>query len=265
MSFDVSADAYGRFMGRWSEPLAERLAERVDIRHGRRALDVGCGPGALTAALVPRLGAAAVTAVEPSASFVAAAADRFPDVTVLRAGAEQLPFPDDSFDLALAALVVHFMRDPVGGLGEMRRVVVEGGTVAATVWDEGGGRGPLSPFWRAAETLFDDLPGEKVRAGARAGHLVELFVAAGLTDVEDGELDVARPFATFEEWWAPMELGVGPAGDFLRSIEAPDARALRKACRARLPDGPFVLTATAWCVVARVTGRRCGTTSPGRR
>ena len=251
MSFDVSADAYGQFMGRWSEPLAERLVVRVGARRGQHALDVGCGPGALTAALVPRLGAGAVSAVEPSESFVAAAADRFPDVTVLRAGAEQLPFADHSFDVALAALVVHFMADPVRGLGEMRRVVVEGGAVAATVWDEAGDRGPLSPFWRAAETLFDDIPGEKVRAGARAGHLAELFASAGLTDVEDGELGVARPFATFEEWWTPMELGVGPAGDFLRSIDPPHAEALREACRARLPDGPFELTATAWCVVAR--------------
>jgi SAM-dependent methyltransferase len=251
MSFDVSADAYGRFMGRWSEPLAARLVDQVGVTAGQRALDVGCGPGALLGALVPRLGAEAVCAVEPSATFAAAAARRFPEVRVARAGAEALPFDDDSFDVALAGLVVHFMRDPVRGLGEMRRVVVDGGMVAATVWDEAGGRGPLSPFWRAAETLFEDLPGEKSRAGARAGQLAELFDTAGLHDIHDGELSVTRRFESFGEWWQPMELGVGPAGDFVQSLDASAARALEDACEQRLSPGPLELTATAWCVVGR--------------
>ncbi|MCW2750992.1 MAG: Methyltransferase type 11, partial [Aeromicrobium sp.] len=105
MTFNVSADAYGRFMGRYSEPLAVRFAELAGVRAGQRALDVGCGPGALTAQLVDRLGADAVSAVDPSPSFVEAVRERFPDIDAQSGSAEQLPFLDDSFDVALAQLV----------------------------------------------------------------------------------------------------------------------------------------------------------------
>ena len=251
MSFEVAADAYDRFMGGYSEPLAEQLVGEVGVHAGQRALDVGCGPGALLTALVPRLGPDAVCAVEPSAAFAAAAVARFPGVRIVQAGAEQLPYDDASFDVVIASLAVHFMRDPVGGLREMRRVVVDGGRVAATVWDEAGNRGPLSPFWRAAEAVVDDLPGEKDRAGARAGHLAELFEAAGLRDVEAGELSVSRAFASFDDWWQLMELGVGPAGDFVQSLDPAARRAVREACHDRLPEGPVEVTGTAWSVVAR--------------
>ena len=136
MTFDVAADDYGRFMGRFSEPLAMAFADRVEVRPGQRALDVGCGPGALTAELVRRIGAAQVTAVDPSAPFVTAVRARLPGVEVRSGVAEHLPFPDDSFDVALAQLVVHFMTDPIAGLAEMGRVTRPGGTVAACVWDQ---------------------------------------------------------------------------------------------------------------------------------
>src|SRR5450631_1326836 len=146
MSFDVPAEAYDQFMGRYSRQLSVQLADLAGVRHGQRVLDVGCGPGALTAELVTRLGAAAVSAVDPSEPFVAAARVRNPGVEVLWASAEQLPFPDRSFDAALAQLVVHFMTDPVAGLAEMARVTRPDGVVAACVWDHGGGQGPLSQF-----------------------------------------------------------------------------------------------------------------------
>jgi ubiquinone/menaquinone biosynthesis C-methylase UbiE len=128
MSFDVSADAYLRFMGRYSEPLAVQFADLAGVRRGQRLLDVGCGPGALTAELVSRAGADAVSAAEPSASFVAAARERLPGVDIRQSAAEQLPFPDDTFDAALAQLVVHFMTDPVAGLREMGRVTRPAGS-----------------------------------------------------------------------------------------------------------------------------------------
>ena len=118
MSFDVSADAYLRFMGQYSEPLAVQFADLAGVRAGQRLLDVGCGPGALTAELVRRVGPDAVSAVEPSASFAAAAGERLPGVDVRRSAAEQLPFPDDVFDAALAQLVVHFMTGPPPGTAE---------------------------------------------------------------------------------------------------------------------------------------------------
>ena len=148
MSFEVSADAYLRFMGKYSEPLARLFADLAGIRAGVRVLDVGCGPGALSAELVRRAGPDAVSAVEPSASFAAATRDRLPGVDVRQAAAEHLPFPGASFDATLAQLVVHFMRDPLQGLREMGRVTRPGGLVAACVWDHAGGRGPLAAFWR---------------------------------------------------------------------------------------------------------------------
>ena len=246
MSFAVGADAYDRFMGRYSGPLAPEFADFADVAAGRRALDVGCGPGALTAELVKRLGAASVSAVDPSESFVAAARARQPGVNVQRAAAEELPFEDGLFDTALAQLVVHFMADPVGGLREMARVTRSGGVVAACVWDHGGGQGPLSVFWAAARQLDPNVPDESQLAGARQGHLAELFAAAGVHEVEESLLSVDVEHPSFEEWWEPFMLGVGPAGAHAVSLDATRQAQLRELCRAKLPPAPFVVSARAW-------------------
>ena len=246
MSFEVAADAYDRFMGRYSVPLAPSFADFAGVVAGQRAIDVGCGPGALTTELVGRVGTDAVTAVDPSEPFVAAARERHPGVTVERASAEQLPFEDDGFDTALAQLVVHFMADPVGGLREMARVTREQGVVAASVWDHGGGRGPLSPYWSAVHEIDPNVADESKLAGAREGHLTELFAAAGLREIEEKPLEVHAQHPTFEDWWEPFELGVGPAGAYVAGLD-PESRAeLRERCRERLPEAPFVLTARAW-------------------
>ena len=169
-----------RFMGKYSEPLATRFADLAGVRPGQQVLDVGCGPGALAAELVSRVGADAVSAVEPSASFAAATRERLPGVDVRLSPAEQLPFPDGAFDAAMAQLVVHFMADPVTGLREMGRVTRPGGLVAACVWDHAGGRGPLTAFWSAVRELDPAAPDESGLAGVREGHLAELFAQAGL-------------------------------------------------------------------------------------
>ena len=169
MSFDVAADAYDRFMGRYSVLLAPQMADLAGVEAGQRVLDVGCGPGALTAVLVGRLGPSAVAAVDPSEPFVAAARARNPGVEVLRASAEALPFPDGTFDATLAQLVVHFMSDPVAGLAEMARVTRRDGVVAACVWDHGGRQGPLRVFWQAARELdLTSTTDRTWRASARA-------------------------------------------------------------------------------------------------
>src|SRR3990170_4770350 len=167
MNFDVAAEAYDRFMGRYSRLLSPQLAGLAGARGGQRVLGVGCGPGALTAELVKRLGPAAVSAVDPSKPFVAAVRARNPGADVLRAPAEHLPFPDRAFDVALAQLVVHFMSDPVAGLAEMARVTRRGGVVAACVWDHGGDQGPLHLFWQAAREIDPDVDDESRLAGAR--------------------------------------------------------------------------------------------------
>jgi SAM-dependent methyltransferase len=252
MSFEVSADAYLRFMGRYSEPLAVQFASLAGIQAGQRVLDVGCGPGALTTELVRRTGADRVSAVDPSASFVAAVGERLPGVQVRRSAAEQLPFPDDAFDAALAQLVVHFMTDPVQGLREMARVTRPGGVVAACVWDYAGGRGPLTAFWSAVRELDPAADDESNLAGVREGHLARLFAQAGLDQAEPAALTVRGRYASFEQWWEPFTLGVGPAGAYLAAL-APDRRAeLRDRARRLLPEGPVEISATVWAVTCRV-------------
>ncbi|MFC7546866.1 class I SAM-dependent methyltransferase [Plantactinospora sp. GCM10030261] len=253
MSFDVGADAYGRFMGRYSEPLAGRFADFSGVAQGQRALDVGCGTGALTAELVGRLGAGAVSAVDPSEAMVAAARARFPEVDIGRAAAERLPFPDDAFDVTCAQLVVHFMNDPVAGLRDMARVTRHGGAVTACVWDHAGGSGPLATFWRAVKDLDPHARDESALAGVREGHLAELFGAAGLRDVVSTALTVQTTFASFDEWWEPFTLGVAPAGEYVHGLDPRDREALRDRCAALLPRaGTFDIVASAWATLGRV-------------
>jgi SAM-dependent methyltransferase len=246
VTFTVGADAYDRFMGRYSVPLAPQFADFAGVAAGQRVLDVGCGPGALTSELVSRLGPAAVSAVDPSEPFVAAARERHPGVSVQRAAAEHLPFADQTFDAALAQLVVHFMADPIVGLREMARVTHKHGVVAACVWDHGGGQGPLSVFWKAARELDPDVEDESQLAGAREGHLAQLFLAAGLHEVEDGALAVTVEHPSSEEWWEPFTRGVGPAGGFVARLDAKRQGRLRELCREMLPTAPFALTVRAW-------------------
>ena len=252
VSFTVAAGAYDRFMGRYSVPLAPLFADHAGIGAAGHVLDVGCGPGALTGELVHRVGAEATTAVDPSEPFVEAARERHPGVRVEQSPAERLPFADTSFDAALAQLVVHFMRDPVGGLREMARVTREDGVVAACVWDHAGGRGPVSVFWDAARSLDQEVVDESQLAGARQGHLSELFAEAGLREVDETPLEVRVEHLTFESWWEPYELGVGPAGDHVARLEPAEREALGERCRALLPAAPFALTVRAWSARGRV-------------
>ena len=221
MSFVVAADAYDRFMGRYSVPLAPQLADFAGVAAGQRVVD-------------------------PSEPFVDAAKERHPGVDVQRAAAEKLPFDDRAFDAALAQLVVHFMADPVAGLREMGRVTRERGVVAACVWDHGGGQGPLSTFWEAARELDPKAQDESKLAGSGEGQLTKLFRAAGLDDVEETALPVSVEHPSFEDWWEPYTLGVGPAGGYAAGLGSEQQAELRERCREKLPDAPFVLTSRAW-------------------
>jgi SAM-dependent methyltransferase len=252
VQFAVPADSYDRFMGRYSALLAPQLATLAGVAEGQHALDVGCGPGALTAELVARLGPHAVSALDPSDQFVLAVRARHPGVEVQHASAEQLPFPDGTFDVSLAQLVVHFMADPVAGLREMARVTREQGTVAACVWDHAGGQGPLAHFWQAVRALDKEADDESRLAGVREGDLAELFRAAGLRRVEASALSVRVDYASFEEWWEPYTLGVGPAGHYVAGLDPPARARLRERCHELLPAAPFVITARAWAAHASV-------------
>ena len=173
-----------------------------------------------------------------------------PGVDVQQGVAEQLPYGDDSVDAALAQLVVHFMADPVVGLSEMRRVTRAGGVVSACVWDHAGGSGPLAVFWSAVRSLGDPVDDESQRAGVREGHLAELFGQASFSDVLADRIDVTLEFTSFEDWWEPFTMGVGPAGDHVASLDDTARERLVAECRSRLPDPPFELTASAWAARA---------------
>jgi SAM-dependent methyltransferase len=246
VTFEVAADAYDRFMGRYSVLLASEFVGLADVVAGQRVLDVGCGPGALTSELVRSLGPEAVAAVDPSEPFAIAAQQRHPGVDVRRASAEQLPFQDTEFDATLAQLVVHLMQDPTAGLDEMVRVTRKGGVVAASVWDYAGGRGPVSVLWDAARELDPDIVDESHLAGAREGHLTQMFEAAGLQEIEEAAHSIRVEHSSFEEWWEPMTLGVGPAGSYAAGLDPGRQAELRERCRNKLPTAPFVLTASAW-------------------
>ena len=252
MNFAVEAEAYDRYMGRWSERLSAQLADFAGIRAGDRVLDVGCGPGNLTAELVSRTAADAVAAVDPSPQFVSAARDRNPGADVRQASAEALPFVSGVFDAALAQLVVHFMKDPVVGLREMARVTRREGVIAVCVWDYAGSRDPLGPFWQAVRSVDPSSEGEAALPGARQGHLMQLFVEAGIEAIEETSLSARRRFGSFDEWWEPFTLGVGPGGAYVSRLDVGRAAELRERCRAMLPRGDFEITAHAWAVRGKV-------------
>ncbi len=251
MTFEVAGVAYDRFMGRYSRVLAADFADWLDLTPGQRALDVGCGPGALTAQLVDRLGADHVAAVDPSPPFVEACRARLPGVDVGLGTADALAFDDDSFDVAAACLVVHFMPDPVAGLAEMARVTRPGGWAAAAVWDLAGARAPMWPVWAA----FDEVrPGglaeQHLPAGTEDG-VVQILTRAGLSDVESLEIPVTVVHETFQEWWDPYLKGVGPIGEELALLQPAERQRVEDLCHERLGDGPFDLTAVAYAARGR--------------
>ena len=248
--FTAAAESYDRFMGKFSGPLAPLFCDFAGIDDSGRVVDVGCGPGALVAELVRRVGAETVSAVDPAAQFVEATRARNPGVDVRVASAEALPFGENEFDASLAQLVVHFMADPVKGLSEMARVTRTDGVVAACVWDHAGGEGPLSPFWDGAHALDPDAPDESRLAGARKGHLTELFGEAGLKDVHETSLAVTVAHQSFDEWWEPYTFGIGPAGAYLTSLDAERQAKLREHCREAVGATP-VITARAWSARGR--------------
>ena len=246
--FAVTGDAYDRFMGRYSRALAAPFADFAGVGTQQRALDVGCGPGALTGELVDRLGAKSVAACDPSGSFVAACAERHPGVDARVGSAEELPYPDADFDVVAAQLVLHFVSDTARAGQQMRRVTRAGGTVAACVWAVGEGMQLLRAFWDAAVQLDPDAPDElrDLRFGAE-GELGEWLTSIGLAEVVESTISVSSAYRDFDEVWSGLLAGIGPAGVYCLSL-APDAReALRAALFDRLgsPDADFTLEAVA--------------------
>ncbi len=253
-TFLASADAYDRHVGRYGTALATALIGFARVAPGMSALDVGCGPGALTAALAARPGAGRVCAADPSPPFAAACRARVPGAEVVEAGAEALPFADGAVDATLSQLVVNFMADAEAGVREMARVTRPGGIVAACVWDYAEGMTLLRAFWDAARDV--GAPGAAAADEAvtmrwcREGELAGLWRAAGLRAVRSAALVVSARYRDFADLWAPFPSGVAPTGAFCAALDERAQHALRDAYRRRLGvgDEPFELTARAWAV-----------------
>jgi SAM-dependent methyltransferase len=244
-------------MGRYSGPLALRFADAVGATRGQTALDVGCGPGALTGVLVDRLGADAVCACDPSEPFVAECVARHPGVVVRVAPAEALPFDDNVFDLALAQLVMHFVSDPDRAAAELSRVVRPGGMVGACVWDLGDGMEMLRRFWDAVVVVDPGAASdERGPAFGGPGELVELFTRAGLSDVTETTLRVTSTYEDFDELWAGFLAGVGPAGTYCVSLSDDLRSQVKQEMFERLgsPTGAITLGGVARCAIGRVSG-----------
>lgn len=253
--FRVTGAAYDSFMGRYSTLLAPLFADTVEADPYRTALDVGCGPGALTGVLIDRLGIDHVSACDPSPMFVEECSARHPGLDVRIGQAEKLPFADDTFDAALAQLVLHFVEDPEAAGDELRRVVRPEGSVAACVWDFEEGMEMLRAFWDAALEVDPSAPDEArtLRFG-RPGEIVDLFASVGLTDTVESTLTVSSSYAGFDELWQSFLAGVGPAGAYLVAQDESRRQAIQDRLFARLgrPGGGFTMRATARTAVGRV-------------
>jgi SAM-dependent methyltransferase len=261
-----SRDPYDRHVGRYSPELASALIAVAGVERGQRALDVGCGTGALAEALAALLGADSVAAIDPSQASVETCARRVPGADVRVRRAEALPFGDGEFDAALAQLVVPWMSEPPRGVAEMRRVVRPGGVVAACTWDFASGMTMLRTFWDAAVAVHRH---KATQAGALdrtrfcdPDELRELWARVGLLEVGAGELVVGADHADFDDFWWPFTAGVGGSGRYCASLDEAGREALREEVHRRLgsPTGPFRLSARAWYVRGQRPGAHRTTT-----
>jgi ubiquinone/menaquinone biosynthesis C-methylase UbiE len=245
-----SDTAYDAFMGRYSARLACPFADFAGIAHRQRVVDVGAGTGALTVELASR--GAQVAAAEPSGPFVESLRRRLPDVDVREAPAEQLPWPDESFDAALAQLVLTFMQDAPAGLAEMRRVVEPGGTVAVCMWDREGME-MLGAVNRAQRALSSAGPMPEARTLYRSREEIESLFEEGYDAVATELLEVESSYTGYDEFWNALLGGAGPAGAWVTSLDDEQREKARVEVHRQLgePDGAFRLTGRAWATRGR--------------
>ena len=260
----ADAEAYERFMGRWSRMLAPLLADFTGLPERGRVLDVGSGTGALAFAVAERNGGVRVLGIDPSHEYVAYATERnrfFGRVGFEVGDAQELHYPDGTFDCALSLLVFNFIPDPKKALSELRRVTAPGGRISAAVWDYGEGMKMLRTFWDAV--VHTDPAAEKLDERhmplCRAGELSALWREGGLENVRERPIGIEMKFESPADYWDPFLLGQGPAGAYVRSLDHEKAQVLREELGRRLAlraeDASFVLPARAWAVVGTVPHR----------
>jgi SAM-dependent methyltransferase len=253
--------AYEQYVGRWSRQLAPRFLSWLAMPPARRWVDVGCGTGALCAAILDDCAPVAVFGVDPSEGFLKSAGEHLEGRATLRQGsATAIPLPDTSADILVSGLVLNFVEDHPAALKEMWRVTAPGGTIAASVWDYAGRMELMRHFWDAAAALdpaaaaFD----EGVRFPlCRPAALEQLFVGAGLQAVAVTGIEIPTPFASFEDYWSPFLGGQGPAPAYAMALDERARARLRDRIRAQLPvaaDGSISLVARAWAVRGTLPG-----------
>ncbi len=250
---------YEQYVGRWSRQVAPRFLSWLSVPAGRRWLDVGCGTGALCAAIVDHCSPSSVAGVEPSEGFLKTAQENLAGRAALHQGsATALPFGDASFDVVVSGLVLNFVPDRHAALAEMTRVTAKGGTIAAYVWDYAGKMELMRFFWDAAVELDPDVA--KMDEGIRfplchPEALEKLFAGAGLEGVEVKPIDIPTLFANFDDYWQPFLGGQGPAPAYAMSLDETSRARLRDRIRNRIPitaNGSISLTARAWAIRATV-------------
>jgi len=246
---------YEQYVGRWSRQVAPLFLAWLGVPAGRRWLDVGCGTGALCAAIVDRCSPSSVAGVEPSEGFLETARENLGDrVTLHQGSATAIPLGDASVDAVVSGLVLNFVADPRAALLEMTRVSSEGGTIAAYVWDYAGKMELMRFFWDSAVELDPDAArlDEGIRFPlCRPEALERLFAGAQLKEIEVKPVDIPTPFADFDHYWKPFLGGQGPAPAYAMSLDETARARLRDRIRERLPvaaNGSISLTARAWAV-----------------
>jgi len=252
----AAGEAYERYMGRWSRPLARAFIKWLQPQSSLRWLEIGCGTGALTSAIADSCDPLSIVACDPSGSFIEHARRYNSDVHVsfVVAGADALPRRQGGFDIGVSGLVLNFLPDPVDSVQSVKDRLRPGGIVAAYVWDYAEGMEFLRCFWEeasAVDPLAADLDEGRRFPVCRREALGEIFRAAGLADVETGMLEIPTSFADFEDYWEPFLRGAGPAPSYVVSLSGPGRELLRQRLRRRIraeADGRILLRARAWAV-----------------
>ena len=260
-----NAESYERFMGRWSRLAAPLLVDFTDVPESERVLDLGSGTGSLAFSIAKQKTRSHVLGIDPSKVYVEYANSRnpFPDRVSFQIGdAQQLHFPDATFQTSISLLVFNFIPDPKKALGEVRRVTKPGGRISAAVWDYGSGMRMLRVFWDAAvsvDAMAEKLD-EKHMPLCRVGELAQLWKQGGLENVHEQPLDITMRFESFADYWDAFLLGQGPAGAYVRSLDGDRLGARRGEVKRRLSvtqdDAPFALPARVWAVRGTVPTHR---------